>query len=44
MNSRRVVRTLALGFRLVMLLLGAAGVQSLRQTHRIRSSIAQAFC
>ena len=41
MNSKRVVRILALGFSLVMILLGAAGMQSLRQTHQIRSSIEQ---
>jgi len=41
MRSTKVVRILALGFTLVMALLGAAGFLALHQTHRIRESIAQ---
>ena len=41
MNSNGVVRILALGFTLVLMLLGAAGALSLRKTHHIRESIAQ---
>lgn len=40
-TEANVLRVLALGFALVMVLLGAAGLIAVRQSQRIRSSVAQ---
>ncbi|MFM7606856.1 MAG: sensor histidine kinase [Prosthecobacter sp.] len=40
-TESNVLRVLALGFLLVMMLLGAAGLIAVRQSQRIRSSVAQ---
>jgi len=40
-TESNVLRVLALGFLLVMTLLGAAGLLAVRQSQRIRSSVAQ---
>lgn len=40
-TERNVLRVLALGFALVMVLLGAAGLIAVRQSQRIRQSVAQ---